>query len=288
MNPDINFFYTLAKISATLVGLIFVTMVSFYFPHVLRVRDDLKGFSPFLKIRFPDYLIITTTSNLTILLLAVVISFNFMLNDAFLGLILDIFFTSYIFACLYFTSRFTKRFFFGSCIHEIKKQIGTFKCYRVILLPLLIFLISLMIIFVLNIPEIRIKMDFRVISSILILFGLICILLDIYMFQAEKLFFHLDQTSFRIIENSIKKAYDNLENKINSLTDNKQKEMFKKIFQPIKELVESFSTIEKSNIVIAGSLIDTRDAYFALEKLKEGRSGLFEGQGTHNERSTHF
>lgn len=292
MNPEINFFYTLAKISATLVGLVFVAVVSFYIPNLSRVRDELKGLSPLLKLKFPDYLININISNLTTLFLPLFISFNFILIDTYSKWILALLFILYILPSVYFIFRVQKTYLSGDR-NIIKKQIGRIIYFRVFWLPPLIFLISFIIILFLNIPNIR-EMNFGLISSILILFGLILVFFDCYMFKPETLFFQIDQIPFRILRKSIQGVNKHLQSMKGSLLEPDQKMTLEEICKPIEELEKLLDSIEKSNIVVANSLLDAKESFFALKELSKKspykelftRFKIFEEES--NERSNHI
>ncbi|MDP3067030.1 MAG: hypothetical protein Q8N08_09870 [Methanobacteriaceae archaeon] len=146
MTSDDQFYLTIAKISATLVGLVFVAITGFYLPNVKKTREELINYSPLLAVAFPDYILITSISNLTILLLPLLISFNLLLaHYPQVLLVMDLLFIVYI---LYFTDHtasVTTQYFIGDRI-RILEQIGEFAYFRVAYLPFIIFSVSLLIV----------------------------------------------------------------------------------------------------------------------------------------------
>lgn len=148
MTPNIDL-HTIAKISATLIGLIFVALSGFYLPNVDKLRKELISYNPLLKLKFPEYILITTISNLTVLLLPLLISFNLLLSSYLWMLsVMNSLFILYILFFTYHAISVTTQYFIGNRI-EIFNQINRFVYFRVTFLPLIIFSVSFLIAFLL-------------------------------------------------------------------------------------------------------------------------------------------
>lgn len=151
-NIDTQFYYTTAKISATLVGLIFVVITGFNLPNIKMAREELMGYSSLLRLRFPTYTLITSVSILTILILPLLISFNLILYADHLSyplLLVNLLFVVYILCFAWKAAHVTSTHFIGNR-KEIMEQIGKGIYFFIVYMPFIVFLFSLLIISILN------------------------------------------------------------------------------------------------------------------------------------------